>query len=122
MDRTFLNPLPAEDVVLSIREHLTKLVNARQGSLIHLPDYGLPDLGEIYQKLPESLETLRFALNNLIYRYEPRIKNCTITFHPIQQTAYVIGLTLFCTLLNNEKNEKIAFEMNFLSSGIVILL
>lgn len=118
MDRTFLNPLPTVDVVLSIREHLTALFNARQGSLIHLPDYGLPDLENIYQKLPESLETLTLALKNTIYRYEPRLKNTVIEFKRVQNVDYVIGLTLFSTLLNGEK---ISFEVNFLSGGIVIL-
>ena len=118
MDRTILNPLPAVDVVQSIREHLTSLLNARQGSLIHLPDYGLPDLGEIYQKLPESLELLKLSLKNLIYRYEPRLKNTAIEFKRVQDIECVIGLTLFSTLLNGEK---ISFEVNFLSGGIVIL-
>ena len=118
MDRTFLNPLPTVDVVPSIREHLTTLLNARHGSLIHLPDYGLPDLGEIYQKLPESLETLHLSLKNLIYRYEPRLKNTTIEFKSVQQVDCVISLTVFSTVINGEK---ISFEVNFLSGGIVIL-
>lgn len=118
MDRTFLNPLPAVDVVTSIREHLTKLLNARQGSLIHLPDYGLPDLGEIYEKLPESVEILQNALKNLIFRYEPRIKTLTLTVIPVQHADTVISFTLFCTLRDSEN---ISFDVNFLNSGIVIL-
>src|SRR5471030_3288679 len=112
MDRTILNPLPTVDVVSSIREHLIKLLNARQGSLRHLPDYGLPDLIEIYQKLPESLHELKQVILNVISRYEPRLSNNKIEFRSIEQTDCVIGLTIFSTLCNGEK---INFDVNFLS-------
>lgn len=118
MDRTIINPLPTVDVVSSIREHLTKLFNARQGSLRHLPDYGLPDLGEIYQKLPDSLHDLKHAILNLIFRYEPRLKNTKIEFKSIENIDCVICLTIFSTLCNGEK---INVEVNFLSGGIVFL-
>ena len=38
----------------NIREHLTCLLNSRCGSVSHLPDYGLPDLADIYRELPYS--------------------------------------------------------------------
>lgn len=118
MDRTILNPLPTVDVVSSIREHLSRLLNARQGSLKHLPDYGLPDLGEIYQKIPESLQQLKQAILNLISRYEPRLRNSKITFQSIENIDCVICLTIYSTICNGEK---IHFDVNFLSGGIVFL-
>jgi type VI secretion system protein len=108
-------------VVSSIREHLNELLNARQGSLIHLPDYGLPDLGRIYQELPESLQELKDSLKHLIKKYEPRLKNIQIEFKPIENINIIDGviyLTISSTLRNGEK---IFFEVNFLSGGIVIL-
>ena len=95
-----------------------KLLNARQGSLRHLPDYGLPDLGEIYQKLPESLQTLKSSLLHLIFRYEPRLKNTKIEFRTVENIDCVICLTIFATLCNGEK---VNFEVSFLSGGIVFL-
>lgn len=131
MDRAFLgysgnfhspNPsLPKVDVVKSIREHLTQLLNARQGSLRHLPDYGLPDLGKIYQELPESLELLKHTVLKNIYYYEPRLKNSRIEIKPVHTGSSpetVIGLAIFSEICNSEE---ICFEANFLSSGIVIL-
>lgn len=118
MDRTFIKRLPTVDVVSSIREHLLKLLNARQGSLTHIPDYGLPDLGEIYQKLPESLGVLENAVLNLISHYEPRLKNIKLEFSSIENSDCVIALTIFASLCNGEK---INFDINFLSSGIVFL-
>ena len=39
----------ASDVQMSIMDHLTRLLNARQGCMVHDPEYGLPDIGRIYQ-------------------------------------------------------------------------
>lgn len=95
-----------------------KLLNARHGSLTHLPDYGLPDLGDIYQKLPQSLQPLKSSLLHLIFRYEPRLKNTRIEFKSVHDIDCVICLTIFSTLCNGEK---VSFEVNFLSGGIVFL-
>jgi type VI secretion system protein len=57
----------------SIQKNITALLNTRQNSLIHLADYGLPDLGEIYRGLPNSLEGFLKELVKTIEKYEPRL-------------------------------------------------
>jgi type VI secretion system protein len=57
----------------SVQSHLHRLFNARRGSLIHLPDYGLPDLGSIYENLPYSVAELAHRVRELIECYEPRL-------------------------------------------------
>jgi type VI secretion system protein len=62
----------------SIKAHLNRLLNARTGSLAHMPDYGLPDVTELYQDLPYSVVTLTKAIENVIAKYEPRLQNVKI--------------------------------------------
>jgi type VI secretion system protein len=58
-DGTPINVVPPEyRRAKSIADHLWRMFNTRQGSLSHLPDYGLPDITEIYRKLPTSLKDL----------------------------------------------------------------
>jgi type VI secretion system protein len=52
---------------------LRRLFNARRGSLAHLPDYGLPDIGVIYENLPYSVDELARQVCRLIEVYEPRL-------------------------------------------------
>jgi type VI secretion system protein len=57
----------------SIRLHLTRLLNSRQGVLAHLPEYGLPDVESIYSGLPYSRDDLAAAIKCVIEKFEPRL-------------------------------------------------
>jgi type VI secretion system protein len=107
---------PHLDINSSIREHLIQLLNARQGSLQHLPDYGLKDLGEIYQGLPYSLQDLKLTISQLIEKYEPRLINVKIIHQPIQDNDTVLHLEIHAQLRNQQK---ILFDTYFLSGGKV---
>lgn len=69
-----LNRYPSHDDLLkSVHDHLMRLLNARQGVLKHLPDYGLPDLDMFYRELPYSEQDIAFAVKRVIEKYEPRL-------------------------------------------------
>lgn len=61
------------EVVASVQAHLHRLFNARRGSLVHQPEYGLPDLGVVYENLPYSVEDLARQVHRLVETYEPRL-------------------------------------------------
>jgi type VI secretion system protein len=64
--------------MLSISDHLTRLFNTRSGCISHLVDYGLPDISELYRKMPEGMEELRAAIRRTVEVYEPRLKNIRV--------------------------------------------
>ena len=70
-----LDPDSEETRVRSVVDSLTRLFNTRRGSVPHLPDYGLPDIGEVYQAIPDSLAAFKRILIETAKRYEPRIEN-----------------------------------------------
>ncbi len=80
----FLDGTPVDAVsenmrmLRSIMDHLARLFNTRSGSLPHLKDYGLPDISELYRKLPKGAEQLRSAIRRTVERYEPRLKNIKV--------------------------------------------
>lgn len=63
----------AAERVNEIIHNLSHLLNSRQGSIPHLPDYGLPDLGSIYRGMPDSIEDLRTHVQDAVAKYEPRL-------------------------------------------------
>lgn len=65
--------------IVSIITHLRRMFNCRRGTIQHLPDYGLPDISEVYEKMPDSIMLLRDAILTCIKKYEPRLKNVRIT-------------------------------------------
>jgi type VI secretion system protein len=59
--------------LLSVLSNLNYLFNTRRGALSHMPDYGLPDITEIYRDIPDSVLKLRKSIKEAVERYEPRL-------------------------------------------------
>jgi len=100
----------------SIVSHLIKLLNTRRGSLNHMPDYGLPNVINIYQALPDSIPTLLNAMRETIEKYEPRLCNVAIRQSPHLDKECVVQLEL-SAMLNNGR--EILLDTYFLGNASV---
>lgn len=58
---------------LSVLDNMQRILNSRAGSLSHLPDYGLPDMGQILQGLPGAAHGLMNSMAETLLKYEPRL-------------------------------------------------
>lgn len=63
---------------LSVMSNLNRLFNTRQGSVKHLPDYGLPDISTVYREAPHSIDDLRRAIQTVVAKYEPRLRRVRV--------------------------------------------
>src|SRR3989338_11114861 len=94
-ERTLLERLagPGGDNLLTITEntqqladsvlrHLQKMLNTRQGHALTQPEYGIPDVTEFIQTLPDMVNEVRRAIRNSIEKFEPRLRNVEVTFVP----------------------------------------
>lgn len=85
----------------SVRSHLERLLNTRQGGLTHLPDYGLPDISAIYQELPDSASVLTGAIKACIEKYEPRLKNVVVQPQTSNSPHSVLNLLITGQIVGN---------------------
>lgn len=65
-------------VIMSVLDSMQRILNARQGALSHLPDYGLPDMTKILQGMPGTAHELMGTLSAVLLKYEPRLKSITV--------------------------------------------
>ena len=72
--------------LLSVIDNLNRLFNHRQKAIGHLPEYGLPDLTEIYRDNPETIEFLRNAIKEAVERYEPRLQRVRVVRQAAEDT------------------------------------
>ncbi len=105
---------PEDRRAKSICDHLWRMFNTRQGTIPNLPDYGLPDISEIYRKMPASLKELEKIILNLCNKYEPRLERVRI--RPIAAEPNEHRL---CFELNGaiRGGERISFQTSFASTG-----
>lgn len=78
-----LSQVAEEDqYVLSVLDNLQRVLNSRAGTLSHLPDYGLPDMGQILQGLPAAAHGLMRTMAKTLLKYEPRLQELNIELLP----------------------------------------
>lgn len=58
---------------LSIIENLRMILTTRRGSILHLPDFGISDILQIYLSSENPVESLKQEIKDVILKYEPRI-------------------------------------------------
>ncbi|MFV1983380.1 MAG: type VI secretion system baseplate subunit TssE [Thiohalomonadales bacterium] len=102
------------DITVSIKDHLTRLLNARLGAMEHLPDYGLPDISYMYQKLPYSLDDMVGAIRKSILKYEPRLKQVDVLYKPMSGMDCILHLAVNARLASGQY---VQFETYFMSGG-----
>ena len=117
---TFLDGTPVEAVpqkkrlIKSIMDHLNRMFNTRTGSIPHLKNYGLPDISEIYRRMPEGINELKKAIKSTIEKYEPRLKNIRV----VRREDDVKGARLVFILSGEIKNAGLVrFQTTFVSAG-----
>ncbi len=103
--------------ILSVMENLRRILNTRAGSLKHLPDFGLPDLTNVYRNLPASAHLLKKQMEATLLIYEPRIKGIEIDVLPADP-GMVISYMMTCHL---RKQGLVRFGTHFEPEGRTLL-
>jgi type VI secretion system protein len=104
---------PAELQARSVVDHLGYLFNTRRGSLPHLPEYGLPDVAEVYRDMPDSVEPLQNAIREVVERYEPRLRRVRV--EPGRHDKDAMRL-VFTVIAQTSDGEDLRLETTFSST------
>jgi type VI secretion system protein len=95
-------PLDAHDErtleCLSVQQNVQRILNTRLGALKHLPDYGLPDLTNIYKALPASVHRLKRQLEATLLEYEPRIRAIDVEILEDNDPGVLVSFEMTCHL------------------------
>lgn len=101
------------EMLLSIHNHVSRLLNARRGVLEHMPNYGLPDLNQCYQSLPYSEDDLAGSIKKLIETFEPRLSAVQVTPLPRDLKNSVVRFDISGHVINGGR---VRFHTHFTSS------
>lgn len=103
--------------ILSVLDNVQRILNSRAGSISHLPDYGLPDMGLILQGLPAAAHGLMNTLANTLLKYEPRLAAINIELLPQTQPGhleYALDMQL-------KEGEQVTFGATLAPEGKVLV-
>lgn len=112
VSKLFLNE--QHDKLSSIKNHLNCLLNTRQGSVEHIPEYGLPDVQTLYQSLPDAKVRFIREVTRLIEEYEPRLSRVNVSQMDKNELDCVLHLVINACV---NQSQPICLDTYFLTSG-----
>jgi type VI secretion system protein len=96
----------------SILSNLERLMNTRQGAVAHLPDYGVPDLSNVYRDMPGSITELQRSIADAVETYEPRLRHVRVEH--LNTDQYAMQLIFLLTAVT-ARGERVRFKTTFSS-------
>jgi type VI secretion system protein len=116
-DGQIIETVPEDEQRLrSVMSNLRRLFNARQDSIDHIPDYGLPDLNGIYRERASRIEELRRSIEEIVRKYEPRLSNISVNFQPTDAEFMRLVFNMKAKL---DKKHIVRFQTTFSSKDLV---
>ena len=97
--------------------HLQKMLNTRQGQALTQPEYGIPDVTEFIQTLPDMVNEVRRAIRNSIEKFEPRLRNVDVTFVPSEEEWLSLHFEITAELVTEKEEASVWFETSVSPSG-----
>ena len=112
-DRSYFDHMSEEEKMRrSIIENLTLVLQTRQGSVQHLPDFGLPDIMQIYIDSGYTFEPLRKHLQEVILKYEPRIDKVRVEEPRFEKENMRVFLRIHATIKDFSETEVLLTEFS----------
>lgn len=102
----------------SVIDNLTRLFNTRRGAVEHLPEYGLPDISQVYRDLPYSIDGLRVAIKEVVERYEPRLRRIRVEKQEKDKDDEYDMRVSFVLSGELEKGRRVSFQTTFASHDL----
>jgi type VI secretion system protein len=96
----------------SIIENLRMVLSTRQGSVQHLPDFGMPDILQLYFNSDNSIDPIKKEIRNVILKYEPRIADVEVHKTDFDQESMKITLKVIATIKDIPNKEILLTEFS----------
>ena len=117
---TFQNGTPVRAVPSAVRrqqsvvEHIQRLLETRKGMLVHMPDFGMPDIGDLFRRLPGSAVEIQTEMESLIRKYEPRMEHVKVHFQEFDPAKARVRFRITGSL---KGAGSVLFESSFFPNG-----
>ncbi len=108
----FENLTEDQKLNLSILENLRMILTTRRGSILHLPDFGISDILQIYLDSDNPVESLKKEIKDVILKYEPRISDVQIQNSEFDQKTLRASLKIIIKVKDTSNKEILLTEFS----------
>jgi len=101
----------------SVRTHLGRLLNARQGMSEAQPDYGLPALADLTIGVGDYVKRVRDAIQTAIEKYEPRLRRARVTLLTDEDEQRKLAFRVDAVLVSRSGEHRVWYETSLAGDG-----
>lgn len=101
-----------QKISLSIIENLRMILTTRRGSILHLPDFGISDILQIYLSSENPVESLKQEIKEVILKYEPRVSEVRIENSEFDQKTLRAALKIIIKVKDSSNQEILLTEFS----------
>jgi type VI secretion system protein len=106
-----------QELADSILGHLRKMLNSRQGHALIQPEYGMPDVTEFIQNLPEMVDAVQRGIRNSIEKFEPRLRNVAVNYVLSPDLGANLRFEITAELVTENEEASVWFETAVTPTG-----
>lgn len=88
------------------------ILTTRRGSILHLPDFGISDILQIYLDSDNPVESLKKEIKDVILKYEPRISDVQIQNSEFDQKTLRASLKIIIKVKDTSNKEILLTEFS----------
>jgi type VI secretion system lysozyme-like protein len=100
---------------MSITESIKMILQTRRGSVLHLPDFGIPNVLQLFFDSGGSLDPFREEIRETLLRYEPRLSDVQVEKEFFDQNNMRISLRIVARIRGLDQEE--VFLTEFSTTG-----
>jgi type VI secretion system protein len=112
-----------EVLVESIRAHLQRILNTRQGSVPIDPNFGVPDFTNLVgSSITGTTQEIAASITRMVARYEPRLKAVQVSLAESGSEVLSLSFTLEGRIEVSDKTIPVRLATRVSASGRVALM
>lgn len=109
---------PTEDeLATSILNHLNHLLQTRQGTVLALPDYGLPDLNDASASFYDSISRIRRHVEKAIIQYEPRLSAVQVVHDPDPSSPLALRFRILAMMEKDDLHAQLELGLDLINGA-----
>lgn len=97
-------------LIESVRDNMTRILNARHGMSEAMPDYGLPALSDLTLGTGDHVAAVEDAIREALERYEPRLERIRVSRINHDQGPRVLAFRVDATLVSKSGKHRVWYQ------------
>ena len=101
----------------NVIDNVQRMLNVREGSVLALPDYGMPDFNDVVKEFPDAISRIQQVISQFVECYEPRLQGVQVHYIHDPEQPLLLTFVISGELKANGRVSKVSFDTVLTGSG-----